>query len=218
MIEIKNLTKRYGELSVYDNFSLSIEEGKIISVLGESGSGKTTLLNCIAHLTPFEGDITKLKCSYVFQTPRLVPNLTVKENLRLICKDERKINDMLAKVHLSDKADSYPIKLSGGQAQRVSLVRAFLFESDIILMDEPLSSLDLRLKKEITELFLSIWENDKRTVIYVTHDINEAVEIAHRIIILRDGKILYDICPKELPPRDINKCNHIRSELISKLL
>ena len=218
MLEIKNLTKKYGDLSVYDNFNLSIEEGKIIGILGESGSGKTTLLNCIAGLTPFEGNVKKLKCSYVFQTPRLVLNLTVRENLKLICKDENKIGNMLEKVHLEDKAESFPIKLSGGQAQRVSLARAFLYDSDIILMDEPLSSLDLRLKKEITDLFLSLWQEDKRTAIYVTHDIDEAVCIAHRIIILRGGEILYDVTPEKQPPRDLRGSEQLRGELISRLL
>ena len=218
MLEIKNLTKKYGDLSVYNNFNLSVEEGKIIGVLGESGSGKTTLLNCIAGLTEFEGDIPELKCSYVFQTPRLVPNLTVKENLKLICKDDNKVNDMLKRVHLEDKAESYPIKLSGGQAQRVSLARAFLFDSDIILMDEPLSSLDLRLKKEITDLFLSMWRDDKRTAIYVTHDIDEAVTIAHRIIILRGGEISFDMTPDVLPPRDLRSNIQLHSELISRML
>ena len=218
MLEIKNLSKKYGDLSVYDNFNLSIEEGKILAVLGESGSGKTTLLNCIAGLTAFEGSIPKLKCSYVFQEPRLVPNLTVKENLKLICKDENKINGMLKRLHLEDKADSYPIKLSGGQAQRVSLARAFLYDSEIILLDEPLSSLDLRLKKEITDLFLSIWRDDKRTAIFVTHDIDEAVTVAHRIIILRGGEISYDITPGELPPRDMRMSAQLHSELISRML
>ena len=218
MIEIKNLTKRYGKLTVYENFNLSIEEGKIIGILGESGSGKTTLLNCIAGLTGFEGSIPELKCSYVFQTPRLVPNLTVKENLQLICRDEKKIGDMLAKVRLEDKAESYPIKLSGGQAQRVSLARAFLFDSNIILLDEPLTSLDLKLKKEITDLFLSIWNEDKRTAIYVTHDIDEAAYIAHRIIILRNGTISCDMTPKVLPPRDLHECGQLREKLISQLL
>lgn len=218
MFEIKNLTKKYGDLTVYDNFNISIEEEKIICILGESGSGKTTLLNCIAGLTPFDGNMPKLKCSYVFQTPRLVPNLTVRENLKLICKDENKIDDMLAKVHLEDKAESFPVKLSGGQAQRVSLARAFLYDSDIILMDEPLSSLDLRLKKEMTDLFLSLWQDDKRTAIYVTHDIDEAVHIAHRILILRGGEILYDITPSKLPPRDLRECAQLRGELISRLL
>ncbi len=218
MIEIRNLCKKYGGLTVYDNFGLSIEEGEIVGIIGESGSGKTTLLNCIAGLTAYEGKITRLKCSYVFQTPRLVPNLTVRENLGLICKDEIKITSMLKKVHLEDKADSYPVKLSGGQAQRVSLARAFLFESDVILMDEPLSSLDLRLKKEITELFLSIWREDKRTAIYVTHDIDEALFLSHRIIILQCGKILYDVEPDGFPPRDITESAQLRCDLISRLL
>ena len=218
MIEIKNLSKKYGELAVYENFNLSIEEGKILAILGESGSGKTTLLNCIAGLTGFDGSIPKLKCSYVFQSPRLVPNLTVKDNLKLICKDEDKIDDILKKVHLKDKADSFPVKLSGGQAQRVSLARAFLFDSDVILLDEPLTSLDLKLKKEITDLFLSIWQEDKRTAVYVTHDIDEAIFISHRIIILQGGKILYDVAPNDLPPRNLSGCGKLHGELISHLL
>ena len=218
MIEIENLSKKYGEFSVYENFSLSVEKGKITAILGESGSGKTTLLNCIAGLTAFEGKVPHMKCSYVFQTPRLIPNLTVTQNLKLICKDENRITEVLAKMHLEDRADSYPISLSGGQAQRVSLARAFLFDSDIILMDEPLSSLDLKLKREITDLFLSVWQNDMRTAVYVTHDIDEALYIAHRIIILRRGKILLDISPDELPPRDVNKCIDYRRELISGLI
>ena len=218
MIEIKNLSKKYGKLSVYENFNLSIEEGQIIAILGESGSGKTTLLNCISHLTEFDGSIPKLKCSYIFQSPRLVPNLTVKDNLKLICKDEDKIDDILNKVHLKDKADSFPVKLSGGQAQRVSLARAFLFDSEIILLDEPLTSLDLKLKKEITDLFLSIWQNDKRTAVYVTHDIDEAILVAHRIIILRGGEILYDVTPNDLPPRNISSSGKLHGQLISYLL
>ncbi len=217
MLEI-NLSKKYGALTVYDGFNLSVEEGKILGVLGESGSGKTTLLNCIAGLTPYKGKIRKLKCSYVFQSPRLVPNLTVRENLLLICKNENAVNDMLERVCLSDKADCYPIGLSGGQAQRVSLARAFLFDSEIILMDEPLSSLDLRLKKQITDLFLSIWQSDRRTAVFVTHDIDEALSLSHRIIVLRKGEIKYDISPEGQLPRDIRMCAQYRAELISRLL
>lgn len=218
MIEIKNLSKKYGSLSVYDNFNLSFEEGKILCILGESGSGKTTLLNCIAGLNTFEGSIPELKCSYVFQTPRLIPNLTVYENLKLICKDENRVKNMLSRLYLEDKASSYSVELSGGQAQRVSLARAFLFDSEIILMDEPLSSLDLRLKKEITELFLTIWREDKRTALYVTHDVDEALCVAHRIIILRSGEIVCDITPSAPPPRKFGEWSQLRSELILKLL
>ncbi|MDE6868790.1 MAG: ATP-binding cassette domain-containing protein, partial [Clostridia bacterium] len=134
MIEIKNLSKSYGKNVVYDGLDLSLEEGKITCVLGESGSGKTTLLNIIAGLTEYGGSVTKVGCSYIFQTPRLVPNLTVYGNLSLICKDGAKIDETLMRVGLYDKRDSYPIKLSGGQAQRVAIARAFLFGGEVILM------------------------------------------------------------------------------------
>ena len=105
MIEFKNITKKYGSLTVYENFNLSLEEGKITCILGESGSGKTTLLNMLAGLTPYEGEISqKPACSYIFQQPRLVPSLTVRGNLKLVCKDKNRVEEMLLAVGLSDKA------------------------------------------------------------------------------------------------------------------
>lgn len=195
MVEIKNFTKKYGNTVVYNDFNLSLEERKITCILGESGSGKTTLLNCVAGLTEYEGEVSALECSYVFQTPRLVPNLTVKQNLTLVCKDDAKIADMLERVRLADKTDAYPKTLSGGQAQRVSLARAFLFESDMLLMDEPFSSLDLKLKKQMRELFLQIWRQDKRTVLFVTHDADEALSLADRLLVLKKGKVVFDCNP-----------------------
>lgn len=140
----------------------------------------------------YEGEITKCKCSYVFQTPRLLPNLTVLNNLKLVCKDEEKITEMLKAVGIGDKINEYPNRLSGGQAQRVSLIRAFLYESDVILMDEPFSSLDLKLKKRIYDLFFSLWQKDGRTVVMVTHNIDEALLIGDRIVVMDGGKILYE--------------------------
>lgn len=215
MIEISNFGKSYSGVSVYENFSLSLEEGKITCILGESGSGKTTLLNAVAGLIKYEGSIPKLKCSYVFQTPRLVPNLTVYGNLKLVCKDDLKIRDMLERVRLGDKTESYPIKLSGGQAQRVALARAFLYDGDVLLMDEPFSSLDLKLRTEMTELFLDIWKNDLRTVLFVTHDVDEAVEVAHRVIVIKAGKICYD---RDVPSPRQEHSDSLRSELKSVLL
>ncbi len=182
MIEIKNLTKKYGELTVYNNFNLSLEENKVTCILGESGSGKTTLLNCIARLTAFTGEITKVKCSYVFQTPRLVPNLTVYGNLALTCGDEDKIYKILEEVELSDKAQAYPAHLSGGQAQRVSLARAFLRGGGLMLLDEPFSSLDLKLKYKLYALFKKLC------------DIDEALQLADRLIVIKDGACVLDGC------------------------
>lgn len=191
-ISIRNLCKTYGNLTVYDNFNLEIEEGKVTCILGESGSGKTTLLNCIARLTDFSGEIPELKCSYVFQSPRLVPNLTVYKNLSLVLNNSEKINAILQKVRLSEKANEYPRNLSGGQAQRAGLARAFLAVSDIILLDEPFASLDLKLKTEMERLFFEIRKADNRTALFVTHDIDEAINVADRIIVLKGGKTVFD--------------------------
>ncbi|MDE7453753.1 MAG: ABC transporter ATP-binding protein [Clostridia bacterium] len=218
MIEIKDLCKSYGQNVVYKNFNLCLEEGKINCILGESGCGKTTLLNVIAGLTEFSGSVTKVKCSYIFQTPRLVPNLTVYGNLALVCKDDAKIEEILKRVNLYDKRDSYPIKLSGGQAQRVSIARAFLYGGEIILMDEPFSSLDLRLKNEMTGLFLELWKRDGRTAVFVTHDVDEAAAVAHRVIVINGGEIVYDKSLSGEPLRDYKNGEEVRRELVSALL
>ncbi len=218
MIEIKNLTKKYGATEVYSNFNLALEKGKITCILGESGSGKTTLLNCIAGLTEYCGEIPAVKCSYVFQSPRLVPNLTVKQNLTLVCADEEKVLTMLERVRLQDKKNAYPKTLSGGQAQRVAIARAFLYESEILLMDEPFSSLDLKLKNEMHGLFLQIWRQDKRTVLFVTHDADEAVSLADRLVVLKGGKAVFDAEPQFSASDELKNKEELRKKLISVLL
>ena len=218
MIEIKNLTKKYGATEVYSNFNLALEKGKITCILGESGSGKTTLLNCIAGLTEYCGEIPAVKCSYVFQSPRLVPNLTVKQNLTLVCADEEKVLTMLERVRLQDKKNAYPKTLSGGQAQRVAIARAFLYESEILLLDEPFSSLDLKLKNEMHGLFLQIWRQDKRTVLFVTHDADEAVSIADRLVVLKGGNAVFDAEPQFSASDELKNKEELRKKLISVLL
>ncbi len=218
MIEIKNITKKYGATEVYSNFNLALEKGKITCILGESGSGKTTLLNCIAGLTEYCGEIPAVKCSYIFQSPRLVPNLTVKQNLTLVCADEEKVLTMLERVRLQDKKNAYPKTLSGGQAQRVAIARAFLYESEILLMDEPFSSLDLKLKNEMHGLFLQIWRQDKRTVLFVTHDADEAVSLADRLVVLKGGKAVFDAEPQFSASDELKNKEELRKKLISVLL
>lgn len=212
-MKIENLSKKYGGLTVYENFSLEVEDDKITCILGESGSGKTTLLNCIAGMTDYGGNIEKRKCAYVFQTPRLVPNLTVFQNLSLICSDKTKINEMLEMLSLSDKSDCYPFFLSGGQAQRVSLARAFLFGGEVVLMDEPFSSLDLKLKKEISDVFSNLQKQFRLTALFVTHDVDEALQLAERIIVINGGKTVLDL------RKDIQSdCENLRDKLVSALV
>lgn len=193
MIEIKGLTKKYDGKAVYENFDFSIEEGRTTCVLGESGSGKTTLLNCIAGLTRYEGEIPKLKCSYVFQTPRLVPNLTVYGNLALIGASGDEIDGVLERVKLVDKRGAYPAELSGGQKQRVSLARALLYGGEIMLLDEPFASLDLKLKREMARLFNEIACERGLTALFVTHDPDEALSVANRVVVISGGKTVADI-------------------------
>ena len=141
-MKIESLSVSYGKTKVYENFNLEIGDSGVTCLLGESGCGKTTILNAIARLIPYTGEVTPVKVSYVFQTPRLVPNLTVLDNLTLVGVDENKAKDMLERVGLKEKANAYPKTLSGGEQQRVSLCRAFLYPSELLLLDEPSTGVD----------------------------------------------------------------------------
>ncbi len=193
MIKIDNLTVKYGKNTVYDHFNLDIEDGGLTCILGESGCGKTTLLNAVAGLIDYGGEITKKSVSYVFQSPRLIPYLSVLKNLTVAGAEAQSATAMLGKVGLSEKLSAYPAQLSGGEAQRVSLCRAFLKKSDVLLMDEPFSSLDLKTKLSAMELFKSLNKEDGRGAIFVTHDIDEALYLADRIIVIGGGKVLKDV-------------------------
>ena len=216
MISIKNLTKKYKNLTAYENFNLDIEDNGITCILGESGCGKTTLLNAVAGLIAYGGEITQKSVSYVFQTPRLIPNLTVEGNLKFTGADGDCAAHMLERTGLKDKLKSYPAQLSGGEAQRVSLCRAFLKKSDVLLMDEPFSSLDLKTKLSVMEMFKELQTEEERGVIFVTHDIDEALYLADRIIVMRGGKILKDL--QNETKGEFGANSPLREEIIKSLL
>lgn len=223
MIELKNIAKSYGDTAVYKDFSLSFEEGKITCLLGASGCGKTTVLNMLAGLTPYEGRIENVpgKISYIFQEERLVPNLTVRGNIALVLgkgAERRKISEMLEKVELGGKENAYPCELSGGQAQRVSIARAFAYPSRLILMDEPFSSLDTALKIRLIDVFCRLWREERRTAVFVTHDAEEACMLAHRAVVLRGGKVAADICAEGEPPRAYGQPSPFKDAVVQALL
>lgn len=201
-MKLIGINKTYGDNVVFDGFNLELDDRKITAVMGASGSGKTTLLKIIGGLTDYSGSLSSEgKVSFIFQEQRLIPNLTVYRNLEYVTlrdipdKAERKkiIEDILNRVELSDSMDKFPSELSGGMAQRVALARAFVYNSSLLLMDEPFKGLDVSLKKRITELFYKLYENDKRTVVFVTHDIDDALLLADRIIVLqKGGQIIFD--------------------------
>lgn len=192
MIKIKNLCKSYSDLVVFKNFNLDIEKGKITCIVGESGSGKTTLLNVLANLTEYTGSVDREECSYVFQKPNLFPNMTVKKNLELVCKDQEKINSVAKELFITEKLNSYPNHLSGGQAQRVALARAILFDKELLLLDEPFSNLDVGLRFALLEKIKKIHSEKASTILMVTHDVKEAVSIADRVVVLNNGEIIFD--------------------------
>lgn len=192
-MEIKDLCVSYGANVVYNNFNFTADDKAVTCILGESGCGKTTLLNAIANLIPYSGNIYVGKCSYVFQSHRLIPNLTVIKNLLLVCPERERCINLLKEVGLGEKVNSYPKELSGGEAQRVSLCRAFLYPSDYILMDEPFSSLDLKTKLSVMDIFKSLSKLSGLGAMFVTHDIDEALYLADRITVMNSGKIVADI-------------------------
>lgn len=191
------VSKSYGDKKVFENLVLQIPEGEILCVLGESGVGKTTLLNIFAGLTAYTGEIEGLpsRVGYVFQEPRLLPNLSVAENLRFAGAKEEEIDETLRAVGLFEHKEKRPSALSGGEKQRVSLARAFLYHAPLLLLDEPFSSLDLSLKTRLWELLARLWEREKPTTVLVTHDLEEAWALGHTIVVLKGGKIVYETRP-----------------------
>lgn len=193
-LTIKKLNKSFDNIHLFKDFNIEIEEHTITCILGPSGCGKTTLLNIISNsVQPESGSFSgfdEKTLSYIFQEPRLLPWKTVRENIAFVTKNKslntdqgKLIDKYLQLVNLEEFADYFPNKLSGGMKQRVAIARAFSYPSDLILMDEPLKALDLKLKLNLISAFRKIWQNDRRTVIFVTHDIDEALLLGNEIYV-----------------------------------
>ena len=197
MYAMRNITKEYEELRVLDDITIEFEEDRTTVILGPSGCGKTTLLNMVSGLsTPDSGEIVGFqyeKLSFVFQESRLIPWRTVGDNIRFVLKGkmdkdklEWTVDRYLGQFGLKEYIDYYPSKLSGGMKQRIGMLRAFAYPSEILLMDEPFRSLDIANKRNSIDFLKELLNSEKRTCILVTHDLDEAIELGDRIVILTD--------------------------------
>ncbi len=222
---VSGLTKKFGDNTVLDRLFVTFRENRITALLGGSGVGKTTLLRCIAGLSNYEGEIFGAEegVAYVFQEDRLIPHLTVYDNLLFTAEKntkKEKIAEVLRAVELTEEAARLPSTLSGGQRKRVSLARAFLSPKKVLLMDEPFGSLDAGLKKRLKKVFFDLNEKYPKTVVFVTHDIEEALAFSDDVFALGRGGIAFSaeiLSAKETRDVTDDRCNAIRRDLLSVL-
>lgn len=240
LLEVKNLQKKFDDVQVLDGISTEIHQGEVVVVIGPSGSGKSTFLRSLNLLEIptggqilFEGvDITdpkvdinrhRQKIGMVFQQFNLFPHKTVKENimmapvtLKLMTPEEasKKAEELLARVGLPDKADSYPGSLSGGQKQRIAIARAMAMNPDVMLFDEPTSALDPEMVGEVLEIMKELAQTGM-TMVVVTHEMGFAREVATRVVFIDQGKIQEENTPEEFFQ---NPKNERLKEFLSKVL
>ncbi|WP_315079030.1 ABC transporter ATP-binding protein [uncultured Clostridium sp.] len=238
MIEFKNVSKIFKNQTVLKDVSFKIDKGELVSIIGESGCGKTTTLKMINRLIkPSSGkilidgenigfkDVIKLRrnMGYVIQQTGLFPHMTIRENIEIIprlekvekANIEKKTYELMDMVGLNTEEylDRYPTELSGGQQQRIGVARAFATNPEIILMDEPFSALDPITRLQLQDELIDLQSKLRKTIVFVTHDMDEAIRIADKICIMNGGRIIQYDTPENILK---NPCNDFVSEFIGK--
>ena len=201
-IRVNNLTKRFGDLTVLNSINFTIKNGEFLAIVGPTGCGKTTFLNCLSKLMPAtegeilidgqEADPKKHNLAFVFQEPTCLPWRTVRENVAYgmevkgVGKEERekRASDIMDLVGLSSCADLYPNQVSASMMQRITVSRAFAVNPDLLLMDEPYGQLDVKLRFYLEDELVNLWQKLHSTILFVTHNIEEAVYVAQRVLVL----------------------------------
>jgi sulfonate transport system ATP-binding protein len=223
MLGIERLGKIYPNgVNALERFSAEIRLGEIVAIIGGSGCGKSTLLRAVAGLDPATAGTVTLddiriaapheKIGIIFQEPRLLPWLSVADNIGFGLSDlpadarRDKVARALARVGLSDKAEAWPRELSGGQAQRVAIARALVPQPEVLLLDEPFSALDAFTRRDLQDHLLDLWADTRPTLVLVTHDVDEAVVLADRVLVMRPrpGRLFEEISINLARPRDRN--------------
>lgn len=223
-VELHKVHRAFGNRAVLDDFELRIQPAEFVAVLGASGTGKTTLLRVISGLDPPDSGTVRVarRRSVVFQEPRLVLAKRVWQNVVPGQRGSRAralAAGALAEVGLSAQFEAWPKHLSGGEAQRVALARAMVSEPDLLLLDEPFASLDALTRIKMQDLVAQLWRRHRPAVVLVTHDVDEAILLADRIIVLSRGRITLDQ-PVHLPrprPRIGHHFADLRADLLGEL-
>jgi sulfonate transport system ATP-binding protein len=202
-VELHQVRRIFGERAVLDGFELTIRSAEFVAILGPSGTGKTTLLRLLSGLDQADGGTVRVarRRSVVFQEPRLVPAKRVWQNVVLGQRGpvaRQRAVMALTEVGLVNHVDAWPRTLSGGEAQRVALARAMVREPSLLLLDEPFASLDALTRIRMHELVGQLWQRHRPAVVLVTHDVDEAILLADRVIVLSHGRVTLDL-PVALP-------------------
>ena len=236
ILRVDNIGKKYGNRIILENIYFDVHKGEFLSILGSSGCGKTTLLRILVgiekptygHIYKFGEDVTdktpfERNIGIVFQNYALFPNMTVYDNIayalkvRKLSKDEikRKVDEIIQIVGLSDHVNKKPRQLSGGQQQRVAIARTLVLNPDIILFDEPMSALDANIKVALRKELKKIQETYNITMIYVTHDQEEAFSLSDRIMLIDDNKIIQLDTPSNIYHNPSN--DFVKSFIVNQL-
>ena len=233
-VQVRNLTKKFGDLLVLDNISFDVQAGEFLCIVGPTGCGKTTFLNSLTKLyEPTAGeilldgqpvDLKKQNIAYIFQEYSTMPWLTVEENVGFgldikgveKSKAEALVNEYLDIVGLTKYRKYYPDQLSASMLQRVVIARAFATQPDLLLMDEPYGQLDIQLRYHLEDELISLWQRTGTTVIFITHNIEEAVYLGQRILVLTNKPTsIKQAIDNDLPrPRDIASPDFVVTDLI----
>jgi sulfonate transport system ATP-binding protein len=223
-VEIRGLTRRFGANTVLANLDLSIRPGEFVALLGRSGSGKSTLLRTLSGLDPAPPGVLTVPAArtIVFQEPRLLPWKRVWRNVVLglrVPDAQARAEAALAEVGLGHRLNAWPLTLSGGEAQRAALARALVREPELLLLDEPFAALDALTRLKMQSMVTSLWQTHLPAVLLVTHDVDEALRLADRALILDQGRITLDIQLNLARPRhpDSTQFAKLRTTLLAAL-